>query len=52
MKFSNIIEINAKSEIVFYWLEDPARAMQWMTSVVNTEIIKKTPNMIDSDLNR
>jgi carbon monoxide dehydrogenase subunit G len=46
MKISNTIEIKSKPEKVFYWLEDPCRAMKWMTSVTRTEIIKETPNII------
>jgi uncharacterized protein YndB with AHSA1/START domain len=46
MKISIRIGIKATSEKVFYWLEDPGRAMEWMTSVTKTEIIKATPNMI------
>ncbi len=43
MKISNRIEIKAAPEKVFYWLEDPDRAMKWMTSVTKSEIIKETP---------
>ena len=46
MKISNTIEIKCTPEKVFYWLEDPSRAMEWMTSVTKTEIIKETPNMV------
>lgn len=46
MKITNTIEIRATPETVFYWLGDPSRAVQWMTSVSHTEIIKKTPNWI------
>ena len=46
MKVSNTVEIRAMPEKVFYWLEDPGRAMVWMTSVTKTEIINETPNMI------
>jgi carbon monoxide dehydrogenase subunit G len=46
MKIFNRIQIKATPEKVFYWLEDPDRAMQWMTSVTKSEIIEETPNMI------
>ena len=46
MKITNTIEIRTTPETVFYWLGDPSRAVQWMTSVSHTEIIKKTPNWI------
>ena len=46
MKVVNIIEINATPEKVFYWLEEPDRAMQWMTSVTRSELIKETPNRV------
>ncbi len=46
MKITNTIGINNSPENVFYWLENPDRAMEWMTSVTKTEIIKETSNMI------
>jgi uncharacterized protein YndB with AHSA1/START domain len=46
MKISNTIEIKSTPEKVFYWLEDPDRAMEWMTSVTKAEIINETPNMV------
>ena len=46
MKVSIAIEIRNTPEKIFYWLEDPSRAMEWMTSVSKTEIIKETPNMV------
>jgi carbon monoxide dehydrogenase subunit G len=46
MKILNSIEIKTTPEKIFYWLEEPARAMEWMTSVTKTEFINKTPNMI------
>ena len=46
MEISNTIEIRNTPEKIFYWLEDPSRAMEWMTSVSKTEIIKETPNMV------
>lgn len=46
MKIINEIEIDVLPERVFYWLEKPERAKQWMTSVTRSEYIKKTPNTI------
>jgi carbon monoxide dehydrogenase subunit G len=46
MKVTNEIEIEATPEEVFYWLEDPDRARECMTSVKHGEIIKETPNKI------
>ena len=46
MKLSYAIEINSNPEKVFYWLGDPRRAMEWMTSVTRYEIINKTPDWI------
>jgi carbon monoxide dehydrogenase subunit G len=46
MKISNKIEIKALPEKVFYWLEDPDRAMEWMTSVTKSEIIKETTDRV------
>jgi uncharacterized protein YndB with AHSA1/START domain len=46
MKISCQIEIEAPQETVFYWIEDPSRAMKWMTSVTHTEIIDQKPDLI------
>jgi len=46
MKIVNRIEINATPEEVFHWLKEPDRAMQWMTSVTRSEIIKETPDRV------
>lgn len=46
MKIINHIEINATSAKVFGWLDDPARAMVWMTSVTNGEIIEEKPEVV------
>lgn len=46
MKFSNNIIISASAKKVFYWLEDPDRAKQWMTSVKKSEIIKEIPDRV------
>jgi len=45
MKIINKIEINSTPQKVFYWLSDPNRAMEWQTSVVETEIISLTPEI-------
>jgi carbon monoxide dehydrogenase subunit G len=46
MKIVNRIDVRATPEAVFHWLEDPERAMQWMTSVTRSEIIKETPSRV------
>jgi uncharacterized protein YndB with AHSA1/START domain len=46
MKISNTIEIKTTPENVFYWLEDPERAMKWQTTVTKYEIIKETPQKV------
>jgi uncharacterized protein YndB with AHSA1/START domain len=46
MRISNVIEIRNTPEIVFSWLVDPRRAIQWMTSVSKTEIIEETSDKI------
>ena len=46
MKISNAIEIQAPPEKVFFWLEDPDRAMKWMKSVTEYEVLNKTQNMV------
>lgn len=46
MKISNTIDINAAPEKVFYWISNPSRAMEWMTSVYKTEILHETPGMV------
>jgi len=46
MKLIHSIEINAEPSLVFAWIEDPKRAMQWQTSVASGEIIKQTPGQV------
>jgi len=46
MRISNVIEIRNTPENVFSWLENPRRAIQWMTSVSKTEIIEETADKI------
>jgi carbon monoxide dehydrogenase subunit G len=46
MKIASSIEIKSSPEVVFSWLENPQKAMQWMTSVSNGDIIHETPERI------
>jgi len=46
MRIFHTIEIGADPEQVFYYLEDPIRAREWMSSVTKTEIIEKTSDMV------
>lgn len=46
VKVINTTEINATPARVFYWLEEPKRAKEWVTSVTRSEFIKKTPNRV------
>ncbi|MCJ7581338.1 MAG: SRPBCC family protein [Candidatus Aminicenantes bacterium] len=46
IRFSAKIEINASSEKVFSWINDPNHAMKWMTSVTKTQIIKESPDKV------
>ncbi len=46
MNISITIDIKNTPNKVFYWLEDPSRAMEWMTSVSKTEIISQTHGMV------
>ena len=46
MRILNKININAPPEAVFYWLEDPRRAMKWMTSVSHTKMLEEKPEMV------
>ena len=41
-----MIDIISSPEKVFYWLGNPERAVQWMTSVTKTETIKETPGIV------
>jgi uncharacterized protein YndB with AHSA1/START domain len=51
MKISQSVEIDRPAEVVFPWLEDPSRAMQWMTSVTKTEIIENKPDRVGTRFN-
>lgn len=46
MKINCQISIEAPQETVFYWIEDPSRAMKWMTSVTKTEFIDRTSDFV------
>lgn len=46
MKIFSEIKIQTKPEKVFYWLKEPERAKEWMTSVTDAEIIKETPGRV------
>ena len=46
MRISHSVEIRSTPDKVFYWLAEPERALEWMTSVTNGEIIEKTPDMV------
>jgi len=46
MLIKNSIDIRCNTRQVFYWLKDPAKAKQWMTSVKQIEILHKTPNLL------
>ena len=46
MKVVNKVEIKAAPERVFYWLERPERAKQWVQNVTRSEYIVETPERI------
>lgn len=46
MKLSYTVDINNTPENIFYWLNNPKRAMVWQSGVSKTEIFHETPNMI------
>jgi uncharacterized protein YndB with AHSA1/START domain len=46
MKISYTIDINNKPEEVFHWLNNPERAMVWMSSVSKTELLHETTDMV------
>jgi uncharacterized protein YndB with AHSA1/START domain len=46
MKLSIAIEIESSPEEVFFWLKDPQKAKEWMTSVSETEMLSGTPNTV------
>jgi len=42
MKVASSIDIKSPPEVVFGWLENPEKAMEWMTSVSGGEILYET----------
>ena len=46
MIIASSIEIKSTPEVVFGWLENPEKAMQWMTSVSGGEILHETPDRV------
>ena len=48
MKISHSIEIESTPEEVFFWIKNPERAKEWMTSVSETEMLSGTPNTVGS----
>jgi len=46
MKIASSIDIKSSPEVVFGWLENPQKAMQWMTSVSGGEILHETPERV------
>ncbi len=46
MNISTSIEICSTPELVFGWLSQPEKAMEWMTSVSQTEILEQTAGMV------
>ena len=46
MKLVYSIEIKAAPEQVFYWIERPERAKQWVMNVSRSEYIKETPERV------
>ena len=46
MRITNSVDIKAMPEVVFSWLSQPERSMQWMTSVTKAEILNRAPDMV------
>ena len=46
MKITSSIDIAISPDVVFSWLSKPERAKVWMRSIVETEIINETDNVI------
>jgi uncharacterized protein YndB with AHSA1/START domain len=46
MKISFSIDIDRRPEDVFPWINNPEKAMIWMTSVSKTEVTHKTADMV------
>jgi carbon monoxide dehydrogenase subunit G len=46
MKITHAVEIERQPSCIFSWLEDPAKAIAWMSSVSNTEILHRTLDLV------
>lgn len=46
MRICSSIDINSARDTVFAWLEQPEKAMAWMTSVSKAEILHETPGRV------
>jgi carbon monoxide dehydrogenase subunit G len=46
VKITSYIDIKNSPEVVFGWLENPEKAMEWMTSVSSGEITHETPERV------
>ena len=46
MKITHTVEIERQPASVFPWLDDPAKATAWMSSVSRTEILHRTPDLV------
>ncbi|HSG42045.1 MAG TPA: hypothetical protein VLA72_02715 [Anaerolineales bacterium] len=46
MNIASSIEIKSHPNVVFGWLENPEKAMTWMTSVSGGEILHETPDRV------
>lgn len=46
MRLEERVDIEQRPEGVFSWLEDPTRAVVWMSSVSKTEILHRTPGLV------
>ena len=46
MKISYTIDINNTPEKVFNWLNNPKRALEWMSSVSKAELLHETSDMV------
>ena len=46
MRITSSIDIRNTPEVVFGWLENPEKAMEWMTSVSEGEILHETPDRV------
>jgi carbon monoxide dehydrogenase subunit G len=46
MEITSSIAIKNTPDVVFSWLENPEKAMEWMTSVSGGEILHETPERV------